>query len=57
MIYRGRGELDRAVAELQQVVELDRQVGHPDLASDTAMLDQVRQERARTHPGSTEQGA
>jgi hypothetical protein len=52
MIYRGRGELDRAVAELEQVVELDRQVGHPDLASDTAMLEQVRQEQAQADRGS-----
>jgi hypothetical protein len=47
MIHRGRGELDRAVTELEQVVELDHQVGHPDLESDTAMLERVRQERAR----------
>ena len=52
MIYRGRGELDRAIAELEQVVELDRQVDHPDLESDTDILDRVRQERARTDPGS-----
>jgi tetratricopeptide (TPR) repeat protein len=57
MIYRVRGELDLAVAELEQVVELNRQVDYPDLASDTAMLDRVRQERARTDPGSTDQGA
>jgi hypothetical protein len=30
---------------LEQVVELDRQVGHPDLESDTAALNQVRSER------------
>ena len=48
MIHRGRGELDRAVTELEQVVELDRQVGHPDLASDTAMLERVRQEQAES---------
>jgi hypothetical protein len=34
MIHRAHGELGRAVAELKQVVELDRQVSHPDLASD-----------------------
>src|SRR4051794_32124343 len=46
MIYRGQGELGRAVAELEQVVELDRQVQHPDLASDILMLERVRQEHA-----------
>ena len=44
MIYRAQGDLGRAVAELEQVVELDRQVGHPDLQSDTEMLRRVRQE-------------
>ena len=51
MIHRQPGELDRAVSELEQVVELDRQVGHPDLESDTAMLERVRQERAGPDPG------
>ena len=51
MIYRAKGELDRAVAELEQVVELDRQVGHPDLQSDTEMLRRVRQELASSDPG------
>ena len=51
MIYRARGELGRAVAELEQVVELDRQVGHPDLQSDTEMLLRVRQELAGSDPG------
>ena len=46
MIYRAQGELGQAVAELEQVVELDRQVGHPDLQSDTEMLHRVRQELA-----------
>ena len=46
MIHRARGELDRAVAELEQVVELDRRVGHPDLRSGTEMLRRVRQELA-----------
>jgi hypothetical protein len=45
------GELDRAVTELEQVVELDRQVGHPDLQSDTEMLHRVRQELASLDPG------
>jgi tetratricopeptide (TPR) repeat protein len=57
MIHRGWGELDRAVTELEQVVELDRQVGHPDLASDTAMLERVRQEQARPDPGPTDLSA
>ena len=51
MIHRVRGELDRAVAELEQVIELDRQVGHPDLASDIEMLRRVRQELAGFGPG------
>jgi hypothetical protein len=46
MIYRAQGELGQAVAEQEQVVELDRQVGHPDLQSDTEMLHRVRQELA-----------
>jgi hypothetical protein len=48
MVYRGQGQLDRAVAELEQVVELDRQIGHPDLESDTATLEQVRQQYVRS---------
>jgi len=52
MIHRAQGELGRAVAELEQVVELDRQVGLPDLLSDTEMLHRVRQELARSDPGS-----
>jgi tetratricopeptide (TPR) repeat protein len=51
MIHRAQGELDRAVAELEQVVELDRQVGRPDLQSDTEMLRRVRQELAGSDPG------
>ena len=51
MIHRDRGELGRAVAELEQVVELDRQVGHPDLQSGTEMLRRVRQELASPDPG------
>jgi tetratricopeptide (TPR) repeat protein len=42
MVFRGLGRLGEAVAGLEVVVALDRAVGHPDLASDTAMLDQVR---------------
>jgi hypothetical protein len=44
MVSRAQGDLVRAVGELEQVVELDRQVGHPDLASDTAVLDRLRLE-------------
>ena len=51
MIHRAQGELGRAVAELEQVVELDRQVSHPDLQSDTEMLHRVRQELASPDPG------
>ena len=51
VIHRAQGEFDRAVAELEQVVELDRQVGHPDLQSDTEMLHRVRQELASSDPG------
>ncbi|MDG4797822.1 hypothetical protein [Micromonospora sp. WMMD1082] len=46
MTHRAEGNLDRAIGELELVVDLDRQVDHPDLASDTAVLEQVRQERA-----------
>ena len=48
MIHRAQGDLDQAIGELELVVDLDRQVGHPDLASDTAALQQVREERAGT---------
>jgi tetratricopeptide (TPR) repeat protein len=46
MLYRGHQEWGSAVAELEQVVELDRQTQRPNLASDTAMLEQVRHEQA-----------
>jgi tetratricopeptide (TPR) repeat protein len=48
MVYRGQRAWDSAVAELEQVVELDRHTHHPDLASDTAMLERVRQEQAES---------
>ena len=51
MLYRAQGKLGRAAAELEQVVELDRQVSHPDLQSDTEMLHRVRQELASPDPG------
>jgi tetratricopeptide (TPR) repeat protein len=44
MIYRVQGQLAAAVAALRQVVALEKQVQHPDLASDQAMLRQVEQE-------------
>ena len=50
-IHHAQGELGRAVAELERVVELDRQVAHPDLQSDTEMLRRVRQELAGSDPG------
>ncbi len=55
MIYRAQGDLSQAVAELEQVVELDRQVSHPDLQSDTELLHRVRQEQASPNraPGSS----
>ncbi|MEU7927705.1 tetratricopeptide repeat protein, partial [Micromonospora sp. NPDC049107] len=46
-IHRAAGHLDQAIRELELVVELDQQLGHPDLASDTAMLDLLREERRR----------
>ncbi|MGO4603657.1 tetratricopeptide repeat protein [Terrabacter sp. 2YAF2] len=49
MVLRGRGGLEQAIRELEQVVELDRAVQHPDLASDTAMLNQVRAELREQH--------
>jgi hypothetical protein len=41
MIHWAAGNLDQAIGELEFVVNLDRQVGHPDLTSDTAALEQV----------------
>ena len=49
---RAQGELDRAVTELEQVVDLCRQVGHPDLQSNTEMLHRMRQELASSTPGA-----
>src|SRR5262249_20366598 len=50
MIHHGRGDLDSAISELWRVVELDRQVSHPDLESDTAVLERLREGRARSNP-------
>ncbi len=46
MIHRGEGRLGEAVAELGLVVELNRQVKHPESESAIAMLQQVRAELA-----------
>ena len=45
MVYRGLGDLAAAEQLLQRTVELDEAIAHPDLASDRAMLERVRQER------------
>ena len=44
MVHRGLGQFADAVRELEIVVELDRQVEHPDLERDTRMLEQCRGE-------------
>ena len=54
MIHREQGQLDWAVAELEQVVELKRQLGQPDLESVIAALERVRQEQARSDVRSTD---
>jgi len=54
-IQRARGNLVEAVAELEQVVELDRQVQHPDLESDTRMLQQIREELRLMNPDAAVQ--
>ncbi len=46
MIYRAQERLAEAVAELRWVVDLDRQVQHPDLEQAKAMLAQVEAELA-----------
>lgn len=51
IVHRVEGDLDRAITELEHVVELDRQIGHPDLASDTATLEWLRAESAQD-PGA-----
>jgi len=48
MIHRADGDLDQAIHELEHVVDLDRQVQHPDLDDDTAVLEQLRRQRAET---------
>ncbi|MEU7756549.1 tetratricopeptide repeat protein, partial [Micromonospora sp. NPDC049171] len=46
MIHRAGGDLDQAIRELEHVVDLDREVDDPDLEADTALLEQLRQQRA-----------
>jgi tetratricopeptide (TPR) repeat protein len=45
MVYRDLEDLAAAEQLLQRTVDLDEAIGHPDLASDRAMLEQVQQER------------
>ncbi|MCE7983868.1 MAG: hypothetical protein DYG89_22060 [Caldilinea sp. CFX5] len=45
MVHRSLGDLAMAEQLLLRTVELDEAIGHPDLASDRAMLERVRQER------------
>jgi len=49
MIFRAEGRLAEAVRELEVVVDLDFKVQHPDLESDTAMLDQMKAEHLEQH--------
>jgi tetratricopeptide (TPR) repeat protein len=51
MVHQNEGQLDLAISELERVVDLDRQVANPHLQSDTAVLDRLRQQRARSEPG------
>jgi len=48
--------LDEAVAAMEEVVALDRRTGHEDLASDTALLESLRQ-RAAMSPEERATGA
>ena len=45
MIHRANGDPDDAIAELEIVVHLDKAVGHPDLEADTAVLNQLKEQR------------
>ena len=51
VIYRVQGELERAITQLREVVALDRQVQHPDLESDLALLKEVEAEWAARGEG------
>lgn len=46
-IHRLQGRLGEAIKEMEIVVELDRQIEHPDLLSDSEFLAQLRVEEAR----------
>jgi hypothetical protein len=46
VIYRSRGDLIEAIEQLRMVVELYREIGHPDLQSDTELLAQVEKDLA-----------
>ena len=43
MVHEALGDLTAAEAQLRDVVSLDEAIGHPDLASDRAVLAQIRQ--------------
>jgi len=45
MLHRSLGDLAAAEQLLLRTVELDEAIGHPNLASDRSMLEQVREER------------
>ena len=47
-LYRGLEQLDQAVAELERLVELAREVEHPDLRSIVEMFERVRREWAES---------
>jgi tetratricopeptide (TPR) repeat protein len=55
LTYRELGDLDRAVEYVERCVALDRLVEHPDLASDMAMLEQLKRERDGGAAGGSEQ--
>ncbi|MBB5829966.1 hypothetical protein [Micromonospora carbonacea] len=46
MVHQAGGDLDQAIQELEHVVDLNRQMGHPDLEARTAVLEQLRRRRA-----------
>jgi hypothetical protein len=54
MIYRDQGQLAEAVAELEQVVEIDRLVQSSNLEDDVAMLAEVQAELAAQHNAQLE---
>ncbi|NUM45219.1 MAG: hypothetical protein HUU38_10990, partial [Anaerolineales bacterium] len=44
LVFHAQGRLSEAIEQMQQVVELDELVQHPDLESDTATLRQLEAE-------------